>query len=155
MGGSRSTGFGRGTYSARQFWVWNCGSWDTKESGSAWCVPWWDDIVLSWQWWGIGQFTIADSNTVTEADLGVNFFLNEESLGWSRSESCVKLLQELNPDVQGHWDRVCPHKCYWVASKSMILTSSDRATHLKHSSRRITTLSSSTPFLSRKSPYKP
>ena len=52
---------------------------------------------------GIGKFTIADNATVSEVDLGVNFFLDEESLGKSRSESCVKLLQELNPDVQGDW----------------------------------------------------
>lgn len=52
---------------------------------------------------GIGQFTIADAEIVTEADLGVNFFLDEDSLGNSRAECCVKLLQELNPDVKGHW----------------------------------------------------
>jgi len=50
---------------------------------------------------GIGKFTIADDAIVGEADLGVNFFLDEESLGKSRAESCVKLLQELNPDVKG------------------------------------------------------
>ncbi len=52
---------------------------------------------------GIGKFTIADDAVVGEADLGVNFFLDEESLGKSRAESCVKLLQELNPDVRGEW----------------------------------------------------
>ncbi|PQE03601.1 hypothetical protein CJF30_00006293 [Rutstroemia sp. NJR-2017a BBW] len=52
---------------------------------------------------GIGQFTIADEAIVNEADLGVNFFLEEESLGKSRAEQCVKLLQELNPDVRGDW----------------------------------------------------
>ncbi|KAE8450354.1 hypothetical protein EG329_006428 [Mollisiaceae sp. DMI_Dod_QoI] len=52
---------------------------------------------------GIGQFTIADAAVVNEADLGVNFFLDEDSLGNSRAECCVKLLQELNPDVKGHW----------------------------------------------------
>jgi len=51
---------------------------------------------------GIGSFTIADSATVKEADLGVNFFLDEKSLGKSRAEECKKLLQELNPDVEGH-----------------------------------------------------
>jgi len=39
---------------------------------------------------------------VTEADLGVNFFLEDEDLGHFRAESCARLLQELNPDVQGH-----------------------------------------------------
>lgn len=52
---------------------------------------------------GIGKFTIADDELVTEADLGVNFFLDESGFGKSRSESCVKLLQELNPDVKGDW----------------------------------------------------
>lgn len=52
---------------------------------------------------GIGKFTIADPANVEAADLGVNFFLDEESLGQSRAESCVKLLQELNPDVKGEW----------------------------------------------------
>lgn len=52
---------------------------------------------------GIGKFTIADEELVNEADLGVNFFLDEDSLGKSRAEQCVKLLQELNPDVKGDW----------------------------------------------------
>ncbi|ESZ95398.1 hypothetical protein SBOR_4254 [Sclerotinia borealis F-4128] len=52
---------------------------------------------------GIGKFTIADEALVNEADLGVNFFLDEESLGLSRAEHCVKLLQELNSDVKGDW----------------------------------------------------
>jgi amyloid beta precursor protein binding protein 1 len=38
---------------------------------------------------------------VEEADLGVNFFLDEECLGLPRADCCVKLLQELNPDVAG------------------------------------------------------
>jgi amyloid beta precursor protein binding protein 1 len=60
---------------------------------------------------GIGKFTIADENIVNEADLGVNFFLDEESLGKPRSKSCVNLLQELNPDVESDWfpkHEVCP-----------------------------------------------
>lgn len=52
---------------------------------------------------GIGRFTIVDAAVVTEADLGVNFFLDDESLGQSRAERCVKFLQELNPDAQGDW----------------------------------------------------
>ncbi|CAJ2501893.1 Uu.00g047460.m01.CDS01 [Anthostomella pinea] len=52
---------------------------------------------------GIGKFTIADDALVNEADLGVNFFLDESSLGRLRSECCTKLLQELNPEVQGDW----------------------------------------------------
>ncbi|KAI0854181.1 hypothetical protein F5Y00DRAFT_222469 [Daldinia vernicosa] len=52
---------------------------------------------------GIGKFTIADDAKVNEADLGVNFFLDESCLGKLRSECCTKLLQELNPEVQGEW----------------------------------------------------
>lgn len=52
---------------------------------------------------GIGGFTIVDPATVTETDLGVNFFLEEESLGKSRAEETCRLLRELNPDVQGNF----------------------------------------------------
>ncbi|KAF2226762.1 NEDD8-activating enzyme E1 regulatory subunit [Elsinoe ampelina] len=51
---------------------------------------------------GIGQFTIQDSALVTEADLGVNFFLEEESRGKPRAQEACNYLLELNPDVQGH-----------------------------------------------------
>ena len=50
---------------------------------------------------GIGQFTIQDSAVVTAADLGVNFFLEDESLGKFRAEETVRLLEELNPDAKG------------------------------------------------------
>ena len=50
----------------------------------------------------VAQFTIADSAKVTEADLGINFFLRSQSLGLPRAEECRQLLEELNPDVQGH-----------------------------------------------------
>lgn len=50
---------------------------------------------------GIGKFTIADDAIVNEADLGVNFFLDEQCLGKRRSQCCAELLQELNPDVEG------------------------------------------------------
>lgn len=50
---------------------------------------------------GIGSFTIADAATVTEADLGINFFLEAESVGKSRAKECARLLEELNPDVKG------------------------------------------------------
>ncbi|KAI0003164.1 hypothetical protein F4779DRAFT_110518 [Xylariaceae sp. FL0662B] len=52
---------------------------------------------------GIGKFTISDDALVNEADLGVNFFLDESCLGKLRSECCTKLLEELNPEVQGDW----------------------------------------------------
>ncbi|KAJ5256872.1 hypothetical protein N7478_012976 [Penicillium angulare] len=51
---------------------------------------------------GIGGFTIVDPAIVTEADLGVNFFLEEASLGKSRADETCRLLRELNPDVQGY-----------------------------------------------------
>lgn len=50
---------------------------------------------------GIGQFSILDPAVVTEADLGVNFFLDDDSLGKFRAEETVRLLEELNPDVKG------------------------------------------------------
>ena len=51
---------------------------------------------------GVGSFTIVDGETVTERDLGINFFLTEESLGKSRAEETGKYLNELNPDVNSH-----------------------------------------------------
>ncbi|KAI5239024.1 hypothetical protein E4T43_07003 [Aureobasidium subglaciale] len=51
---------------------------------------------------GIGQFTILDSALVSQQDLGLNFFLDESTLGSFRAEHTRRLLQELNPDVNGH-----------------------------------------------------
>lgn len=51
---------------------------------------------------GIGSFTIVDEELVTERDLGVNFFLTEESLGKPRATESCRFLEELNPEVQGH-----------------------------------------------------
>ena len=51
---------------------------------------------------GVGNFTIVDKEIVEEEDLGVNFFLAEESLGRSRAEECCNYLEELNPEVTGH-----------------------------------------------------
>lgn len=50
---------------------------------------------------GIGQFSILDPAIVTEAALGVNFFLEDESLGKFRADETVRLLEELNPDAKG------------------------------------------------------
>ena len=50
---------------------------------------------------GIGQFTILDSSIVSEADLGVNFFLDDDSLGKFRADETVRMLMELNPGVKG------------------------------------------------------
>jgi len=52
---------------------------------------------------GIGHFTILDPATVQEEDLGVNFFLDNTSLGKSRAEQTCYFLKELNPDVEGHF----------------------------------------------------
>ena len=50
---------------------------------------------------GVGQFTIVDEAKVQESDLGVNFFLEEDSLGKSRAQETCNYLRELNPEVQG------------------------------------------------------
>ncbi|KAG5953046.1 hypothetical protein E4U53_007088 [Claviceps sorghi] len=52
---------------------------------------------------GIGSFTIADDAVVQDADLGVNFFLDEACLGKSRALCCRDNLVELNPAVNGDW----------------------------------------------------
>lgn len=44
-----------------------------------------------------------DDKLVEEADLGVNFFLDEDSLGKPRAERAAALLGELNPDVMGNY----------------------------------------------------
>ena len=52
------------------------------------------------------------------ADLGVNFFLDETCLGKLRSKCCTELLQELNPDVQGEWfpkQQVCVRRLGLIA----------------------------------------
>jgi hypothetical protein len=52
---------------------------------------------------GIGRFAIFDDAVVEEADLGVNFFVDESCLGKPRSQCVTALLTELNPDVHGSW----------------------------------------------------
>ncbi|KAF8996001.1 hypothetical protein BDQ17DRAFT_1310631 [Cyathus striatus] len=52
---------------------------------------------------GIGSFTILDASLTTPEDAGNNFFLEaDESIGKPRAEEAVRLLSELNDDVQGH-----------------------------------------------------
>lgn len=53
---------------------------------------------------GIRSFHIVDDALVTEPDLGLNFFLDQDSLGQSRAKRCSELLQELNPDVAATWN---------------------------------------------------
>lgn len=62
---------------------------------------------------GVGHFTIQDSALVTESDLGVNFFLDEDCLGGFRAEHTSRLLQELNPDVRGNAVREVSDKT-WI-----------------------------------------
>ncbi|SLM36502.1 UBA/THIF-type NAD/FAD binding fold [Lasallia pustulata] len=51
---------------------------------------------------GVGNFTIVDGEKVKEEDLGVNFFLDEGSLGRSRAQETCNFLMELNPEVNGY-----------------------------------------------------
>jgi amyloid beta precursor protein binding protein 1 len=60
-------------------------------------------MMLTMAQTGIGRFTIVDNTVVSEADLGVNFFLDESSLGKMRAQCSTELLLELNPEVQGDW----------------------------------------------------
>jgi amyloid beta precursor protein binding protein 1 len=60
----------------------------------------------------IGNFTIADSARVADADLGVNFFLESDSLYKSRANETRRLLSELNPDVTGH--AITTHISEWL-----------------------------------------
>ena len=52
---------------------------------------------------GIGSFTIVDGANVTQADLGNNFFVDEDCLGKSRAASVTQMLQELNEHVAGSY----------------------------------------------------
>lgn len=49
---------------------------------------------------GAGHLTIVDAAQVVAADLGVNFFLSQDSLGRSRAIETARFLQALNPAVQ-------------------------------------------------------
>ncbi|KAH9822457.1 hypothetical protein DFH28DRAFT_1078676 [Melampsora americana] len=51
---------------------------------------------------GLGSFSIFDSTSVSEIDLGHNFFLEESSLGKNRAKELSKFLSELNPDVKSN-----------------------------------------------------
>ena len=45
---------------------------------------------------GVGAVTIVDPHTVSRRDLGKNFFVDAQSVGKSRAETCAFLLSELN-----------------------------------------------------------
>ena len=46
----------------------------------------------------IGQIILVDDHVVNENDIGINFFLEEESIGKIRAEEVARLLHEMNPD---------------------------------------------------------
>lgn len=50
---------------------------------------------------GVGAFTVVDDKIVDETDIGSNFFLLQSSLGKSRAEVSMALLNELNSQVKG------------------------------------------------------
>lgn len=59
---------------------------------------------------GIGGYVIVDDATVLEEDLDCNFFLDDTSIGQPRAKCTARLLQELNPDVNGdHIDENIEH----------------------------------------------
>ncbi len=62
-----------------------------------------EPVLIYTPYSGIGRFAIYDEAVVDEADLGVNFFLDESSLGKPRSQCVTSLLLELNPEVEGAW----------------------------------------------------
>jgi len=52
---------------------------------------------------GIGGFTILDAKITDGEDVGVSFFLEEESIGRARGEEAWSLINEMNPDVKGEF----------------------------------------------------
>jgi NEDD8-activating enzyme E1 regulatory subunit len=52
---------------------------------------------------GIGAFTVVDGATVSERDLGNNFFLDESCLGKPRAQCVTEMLKELNEFVMGSY----------------------------------------------------
>ena len=115
MGCEWTGSFGRQSCLANQYWHW--GYWDRGAeefdfTRSVTLYGNYDSLfkgrtslltadILRKQ--GIGQFTIQDATLVTEADLGVNFFLEEDSVGKFKAPETCRLLKELNPDVEGHY----------------------------------------------------
>ncbi|KAM3961493.1 nedd8-activating enzyme E1 regulatory subunit APP-BP1 [Aphomia sociella] len=51
---------------------------------------------------GVGSITIVDDSTVSDEDVGCNFFLECSSKGLNRGSEALRLVLELNPAVQGH-----------------------------------------------------
>lgn len=105
MGSQRTTSAGRLTYLIAELRLRYSRGRDFEESRVAWYSP--SPVSAGVNQAdlhsGVGKFTIADEAIVTEDDLGVNFFLDEEHLGQPRAAACARLLQELNPDVEAGW----------------------------------------------------
>lgn len=53
---------------------------------------------------GVGSLTILDGATVSEVDLGSQFFLSDEDVGKNRAQAASVNLQKLNPRVSVHVD---------------------------------------------------
>ena len=53
---------------------------------------------------GIGVLTILDHESVTDDDLGTQFFINEAQIGQNRAEAAVPEVQKLNPRVEIYTD---------------------------------------------------
>lgn len=51
---------------------------------------------------GVGAITIVDNKTVSDEDIGSNFFLETTSKDLNRGSEALRLILELNPAVQGH-----------------------------------------------------
>lgn len=86
---------------------------------------------------GIGSFTIIDPSIVTEEDLGTNFYVDKESIGASKSECCMRLLQELNPDVNGDYldesiDSLVETRSEYFQSFDVVIASNIKENTLKN-----------------------
>ncbi|KAG8415008.1 E1 ubiquitin-activating protein aos1 [Metarhizium acridum] len=93
---------------------------------------------------GVGSITLLDGSSVTEADLGCQFFLSEggESLvGQNRAEAASHALRKLNPRVQVHVDPesvTAKGPSYFAAYDIVIATDLDPGTfHIINTATRI------------------
>ncbi|MCO5596227.1 hypothetical protein L7F22_050287 [Adiantum nelumboides] len=61
---------------------------------------------------GMGKFTLIDSRSIDEADLGNNFFIPSTAKGKGRAEEVLQNLLELNPEVKG--EAIKKEPALWV-----------------------------------------
>ncbi|PWY70201.1 hypothetical protein BO70DRAFT_365501 [Aspergillus heteromorphus CBS 117.55] len=81
---------------------------------------------------GIGSLTIIDHESVTEEDLGAQFFINEEHLGQNRAQAAAASVRAMNPRVQLHIDTEDIHQKqpeYFTQFDITIATELDFATY--------------------------